>query len=127
MGRTSTKLGLMCLAQGHNAVTLLRLQPTALQSRVKHSTTEPLGVLSPQRVSTYHTLEHQSMGVDEDSCQNLDQALLDMSASHRVGGNFNCHVSPQWRQMAIENTVFYQFLIRVCRLLIGFSIAAYPV
>ena len=32
----------MCLAQAHNAVTPLRLKPTTLQSRVKHSTTEPL-------------------------------------------------------------------------------------
>ena len=39
LGWTSTKLGLMCLAQGHNAV---RLDPVAPRSRVKHSTTEPL-------------------------------------------------------------------------------------
>ena len=32
----------MCLAQGHNAVTPVRLEPVAPQSRVKHSTTEPL-------------------------------------------------------------------------------------
>ena len=31
----------MCLAQGHNAVTPVRLKHAALQSRVKHSTTEP--------------------------------------------------------------------------------------
>ena len=30
----------MCLAQGHNAVTLVRLKPAAPRSRVKHSTTE---------------------------------------------------------------------------------------
>ena len=43
LGWTSTKLGLMCLAQGRNtAVMLVRLEPTALRSRVKHSTTEPL-------------------------------------------------------------------------------------
>ena len=30
------------LAQGHNAVTPVRLEPAALRSRVKHSTTEPL-------------------------------------------------------------------------------------
>ena len=35
-------LGLMCLAQGHNAGTLERLEPEAPLSRVKHSTTEPL-------------------------------------------------------------------------------------
>ena len=32
----------MCLAQGHNAVMLVRLGPAAPRSRVKHSTTEPL-------------------------------------------------------------------------------------
>ena len=33
---------LMCLAQEHNAVMPVRLEPAAPQSRVKHSTTEPL-------------------------------------------------------------------------------------
>ena len=42
LGRTSTKLGLMRLAQGHNALTPVRLESAAPQSRVKHSTTEPL-------------------------------------------------------------------------------------
>ena len=32
----------MCLAQGHNAVTPVGLEPMALRSRVKLSTTEPL-------------------------------------------------------------------------------------
>ena len=32
----------MCLAQGHNTVTQLRLEPAAHRPRVKHSTTEPL-------------------------------------------------------------------------------------
>ena len=32
----------MCLAEGHNAVTLVRLKPAAPQSGAKHSTTEPL-------------------------------------------------------------------------------------
>ena len=41
-GLTNTKLGLMCLAQGHYAVPLVRLEPAAPRSRVKHSTTEPL-------------------------------------------------------------------------------------
>ena len=39
LGSTSTKQELMCLDQGHNSV---RLESTAPQSRVKHSTTEPL-------------------------------------------------------------------------------------
>ena len=32
----------MCLAQGHNSVMPVRLEPAATRSRVKHSTTEPL-------------------------------------------------------------------------------------
>ena len=36
---------IMCLAQGHNTVTPVRLVPAAPLSRVKHSTTEPLGSL----------------------------------------------------------------------------------
>ena len=40
LGWTSTKLGLMSLAQGHNAVTPMRLEPGAPWSRVKHSTTD---------------------------------------------------------------------------------------
>ena len=32
----------MCLAQGHNTVTPVRLKPAAPRSRVKHTTTEPL-------------------------------------------------------------------------------------
>ena len=31
-----------CSTSGHNAVTPMRLEPAALRSRVKHSTTEPL-------------------------------------------------------------------------------------
>ena len=46
LGRTNTKLGLMCLAQGHNAVTPVRLKPASLRSRVKHSTPEPLHSLA---------------------------------------------------------------------------------
>ena len=32
----------MCLAQGHNTVTPVRLEPAPPRSRVMHSTTEPL-------------------------------------------------------------------------------------
>ena len=47
LGGTRTKLGLMCLAQGHNAVTPMRLGAAAFRSRVKHSTTEPPRSLFP--------------------------------------------------------------------------------
>ena len=33
----------MCIAQGHAAVSPVRLEPATLRSRVKHPTTEPLG------------------------------------------------------------------------------------
>ena len=42
LGCTNAKVGLMCLAQGHNAVTPVILEPAAPRSRVKHSITEPL-------------------------------------------------------------------------------------
>ena len=42
LGRISTKQGLMCLAQGHNTVMPVRLEPATPWSQVKYSTTEPL-------------------------------------------------------------------------------------
>ena len=42
LGWTSTKLGLMCLAQGYNMVMPVRLEPEAPRSPIKYSTTEPL-------------------------------------------------------------------------------------
>ena len=38
----------MFLAQGHNTLTLVRLEPAAPRSRVKHSATEPLRSLKKQ-------------------------------------------------------------------------------
>ena len=37
----------ICLGQGHNKVTPVRLKPMVIRSRVKHSTTEPLRSLGP--------------------------------------------------------------------------------
>ena len=45
----------MCLAQGHNTVTPVRLEPAATWSRVKHPTTEPLRSLHD--VETYSTVQ----------------------------------------------------------------------
>ena len=42
LGWTCIKQVLMCLAQGHMAVTPVSLEPKALRSWVKHSTTDPL-------------------------------------------------------------------------------------
>ena len=41
LGLTSAKLGLMCLAEEHNAVTPVRLEPAAPRSRVNHWATAP--------------------------------------------------------------------------------------
>ena len=46
----------MCLAQGHNAVTPVRLKPAALISRVKHSTPEPLRSHGDEEVSIAKSL-----------------------------------------------------------------------
>ena len=49
----------MCLAQGHNAVTPVRLEPASPRSRVKHSTTEPLrSICSPVRGDKARGLFH---------------------------------------------------------------------
>ena len=45
-GFTSTKLGLMCFAREHNALTPVRLEPAALRSRVKLSTAKTQRSLS---------------------------------------------------------------------------------
>ena len=42
LGSTGTNQRIKCLAQAHNAVPPVRLEPATPQSRVKHSTTEPL-------------------------------------------------------------------------------------
>ena len=42
----NTKPGLICLAQGHNVVTPVRLEPAAPPSLAKHSTTELLRSLA---------------------------------------------------------------------------------
>ena len=45
LGLTSTKQGLMCLAQVHNTVALVRFEPATRRPQV-NSTTEPLRSLS---------------------------------------------------------------------------------
>ena len=44
LGLTNTKQGLMCLAQGYNAVPPMRLEPTSPWSQVKHNSTVPHSV-----------------------------------------------------------------------------------
>ena len=47
----------MCLAQGHNAVAPVRLEPAAPRSPVKHSTTEPL--------RSFHLVENLFLGAQK--------------------------------------------------------------
>ena len=42
LGWTSNKKGFMCLAQKHNAVTMVKLELATPQFRLEQSTTEPL-------------------------------------------------------------------------------------
>ena len=56
LGWTSYKQGLMCLAQGHNTVTPVMLEPAPPQPRVKHSTTEPLCSLGSALLFVRHLM-----------------------------------------------------------------------
>ena len=50
----------MCLAQGHNTVPPVTLEPTTPGSRVKHSTTEPLHSLTvfERKMFSLHALDY---------------------------------------------------------------------
>ena len=52
-GLNHNKLGFMCLAEGHNALTQVSLEPAAPRSQAKHSTTEPLPSLTNLVVQIY--------------------------------------------------------------------------
>ena len=55
----------MCLAQGPNTVTPMRLEPTAPHSRVKHSTTEPLHSLNLQYSDMYFNTDVTILQIEE--------------------------------------------------------------
>ena len=61
LGWTSTKQGLMCLTQGHNAAMHVRLEPTTSQSWDKHSTTESLRCNIRSRLGSSWFLELSMM------------------------------------------------------------------
>ena len=65
----------MCLAQGHNTVTPVRLEPTALRFRIKYLTTEPLCSLFLLRVNQLGKL------IDRIQCSRLLISTLSGSAS----------------------------------------------
>ena len=53
----------MCLAQGHNPVMPVRLEPAAPESLVKHSTTEPLLSLGSLACDVFLCFFHFSLWV----------------------------------------------------------------
>ena len=61
-GLTGTKLGLMRLAQGHNAMTPVRLEAAATRYLVKHSTTEPLRSEDEVLVNRFFKLAQERCG-----------------------------------------------------------------
>ena len=69
-----TKQGLMCLAQGHKAVMLVRLEPATPQSPVKHST---LSHCSPYTIRVLNSLnpDQDRHSVGPDLGQNCLQRL----------------------------------------------------
>ena len=68
-------------------MTPVRLEPAALRSRVKHSTTEPLRSLLLKMLLT----------VDECGSKIAENSV------------FGCHLSPVGRQMAVRNSVSNDF------------------
>ena len=64
LGWTSTKQGLMCLAQGHIAVKPVRLEPATPRSLVKHSTTELPTIFSHIRIPPREREREKKNGID---------------------------------------------------------------
>ena len=62
LGCTSTKQGLICLVKGHNPVTPVRLEPVALRSQGKHSTTEPLRSFKLECMNSFKILFWKKLG-----------------------------------------------------------------
>ena len=67
---------IIVLAQGHNAVMLMRLEPAAPQSRVKHSTTETLRSLcvfneSSVIIMSYYRQVRAAPEMDKGTARNL--------------------------------------------------------
>ena len=63
------------LAQGHNAVMPVRLEPAALQSRVKYSTTEPLSTQFQSYSNIKKTHEFYDLNMDLVSSANAFNQL----------------------------------------------------
>ena len=93
----------MCLAQGHNAVTLGRLEPTALRSRVKHSTTEPL--CFPESYSVRHPKDRSSR--DKAQIKSYSQVILKEHHSQLHWGEHNIFPSDQMLAVSLFDNILY--------------------
>ena len=76
-------LGLMCLAQGHNTVPLVRLDPPTPGSQVKQSITEPLGGPSLKLLRCFKSTNQGSYTINESTTYHLyseNDSLLSLLA-----------------------------------------------
>ena len=96
----------MCLAQGRNAMTQARLEPTTPRSRDKHSTTEPLRthlLFDTHEISTNVI----NFFVETKSCQQPYEPW------HGVSNNVVCATSKVSDQPAHTRSLIRAFAIRL--------------
>ena len=67
------------MLKDHNAVTIVRLEPAAPRSRVKHSTTEPLRFLMMRPLHL-----NQKLDDDDDDDDDDDQCLKEGDLSLKI-------------------------------------------
>ena len=108
LGWTSTKQGLMCLAQGHKAVPSVRLEPATPRSWVKHSTTEPLRSKIPDEMQQYAAFQQDCFTPGRRQSKtsilsmNVDQKSIETVFSIAIC----CHTGDKWQS---KNTVSIDF------------------
>ena len=71
----------MCLAQGHNAVTPVRLVVAAPRCRVKHSTTEPLRPIKTYKFA-YGIYCHSSEISEDETLTTVDMVTVRVKAKN---------------------------------------------
>ena len=112
----------MCLAQGHNIVTTVRLKPAVPRSRVKHSTTEPLcfhSVIELISVNTVLTLVCESR--TSNTVDIIGHVLTTLKVT-RIGMDPGCLISNlafyHWATVHLYHPAFYKIVWSkpLCRL-----------
>ena len=80
----------MCLAQGHNAVTPVRLKPVAPRSLVRHFTTEPLRSLN-MSATCMSMLGMVGRGPPVENLENLEciRSIFSTKLTVKLALNFN--------------------------------------